>query len=299
MERVVEVNGLTKTFGRHTVLDDVSFQLSSDKIYGLLGRNGAGKTTLLKILAAQQFATSGTVRLFGETPYENNRVLSRTCLVQEGQRYPDTYTLADVMAVASTLYPNWDAAYARELADAFGLPRRRLIIARYSRGMRAAVGIVMGLASRAPLTMFDEPYVGLDAAARTLFYERLLADYGENPRTIILSTHLIDEISPMLEHVLILDRGRLLVDADAESLRHHALKVVGPADKVAAFAAGASALHREQLGDTVAVCLPGPWDEKRRREAAELGLQLVPVSLQQLFVHLTGADAATPTGKAG
>lgn len=299
MARVVEVNGLTKTFGRQTVLDEVSFHIDGNKIYGLLGRNGAGKTTLLKIIAAQQFATGGTVRLFGEAPYENDRVLSQTCLIQEGQRYPDTYTLADVLAVASALYPNWDAAYARELADAFGLPRRRQMIAKYSRGMRAAIGIVIGLASRAPLTMFDEPYLGLDAAARTLFYEQLLADYGENPRTVILSTHLIDEISPMLEHVLILDRGRLLVDEDAESLRHHALTVVGPAETVAAFAAGAPVLHREQLGDTVAACLPGPWNERRRREATELGLQVVPISLQQLFVYLTGASRAAGIGKAG
>ena len=108
----------------------------------------------------------------------------------------------------------------------FDLPSRRPI-KKLSRGMTSAVGIVIGLASRAPLTLFDEPYLGLDAVARHQFYDRLLADYAEHPRTIVLSTHLIEEISDLLEHVLLLDRGRVLLDADAETLRATALTVTG------------------------------------------------------------------------
>lgn len=296
MTVVAEVSGLTKKFGRLSVLTDVSFQLERDKIYGLLGRNGAGKSTLLKILAAQQFASAGTVHLFGEPAYENKRVLGNICLIKESQHYPDTYTLADVLAVAATLYPHWNEELALDLADAFALPVRRRMIRKYSRGMVAAVGIIVGLASRAPLTVFDEPYLGLDAVARTLFYERLLADYSEHPRTIVLSTHLIDEVSQLLEHVLIVDQGRLLIDEDAEAVRQRVMTVTGPSVLVAAFAAGQPILHREQLGDTVAVSIVGAWDATRRREAAELGLRLTPLSLQQLFVHLTTAagPAAAP-----
>jgi ABC-2 type transport system ATP-binding protein len=95
--------------------------------------------------------------------------------------------------------------------------------------MTSAVGIVIGLASRAPVTLFDEPYLGLDAVARQLFYDRLLADYAEHPRTVVLSTHLIEEIAPLLERVLLIDRGRVLLDADAEALGGSAVTVTGRA----------------------------------------------------------------------
>ena len=145
------------------------------------------------------------------------------------------------------LFPGWDADLAAALMADFDLPAKRPI-KKLSRGMTSAVGIVIGLASRAPLTLFDEPYLGLDAVARQLFYDRLLADYAEHPRTVVLSTHLIEEIAGLLEHVLLIDRGRVLLDADAESLRDSALTVTRPGDKVQAFARQHELLHTESLG---------------------------------------------------
>jgi ABC-2 type transport system ATP-binding protein len=99
------------------------------------------------------------------------------------------------------------------------------------------VGVVIGLASRARLTFFDEPYLGLDAVARQPFYERLLADYAEHPRTVVLSTHLLDEVSDLIEHVVLIDKGRILIDEDADGLCSRAVTVTGPAVTVEAFTA--------------------------------------------------------------
>src|SRR5690349_19031226 len=144
------------------------------------------------------------------------------------------------------LFPNWDDELARSLLRDFDLPAKRPV-KKLSRGMSSAVGIVIGLASRAPLTLFDEPYLGLDAVARQLFYDRLIADYAEHPRTVVLSTHLIEEIAPLLEHVLLIDRGRVLLDADAESLRDTAATVSGPGEQVQSFARQHELLHSESL----------------------------------------------------
>ena len=133
-------------------------------------------------------------------------MLSRLCFIKEGQRYPDQFRVCDAVAAAAAVFPAWDADLAAQLIADFELPPKRAI-KKLSRGMTSAVGIVLGLASRAPVTLFDEPYLGLDAVARQLFYDRLLADYAEHPRTIVLSTHLIEEISDLLEHVLLIDRG--------------------------------------------------------------------------------------------
>src|SRR4051795_12298725 len=139
-------------------------------------------------------------------------------VIKEGQRYPDLFRVRDALDAAAMLFPNWDDDLARSLLRDFDLPEKRTI-KKLSRGMNSAVGIVIGLASRAELTLFDEPYLGLDAVARQLFYDRLLADYAEHPRTILLSTPLIDEVANLLEHVIVIDRGRIVVDANADDLR--------------------------------------------------------------------------------
>ena len=233
------------------------------------------------------FATSGEVKVFGEPPYENSRVLSQICAVSDRQKYPNGYRVLDVLDQATYFFPHWDREYAFALIEEFRLPLSRLMKA-LSRGMLSTAGIIVGLASRAPLTIFDEPYLGLDAVARSIFYDRLLEDYAEHPRTVILSTHLIDEISRLLEHILVIDQGRLVLDEDAEALRGRAFTVVGPAARVDTFTAGKELLARSPLGGQVAATIMGNGNMEDRKRALALGLELAPVSLQQLLVHLTG-----------
>ncbi len=291
---IATVTGVSRRFGSAVALDGVSFTLRRDVIYGLLGRNGAGKTTLMQILTGQQLASSGSVTVMGASPRENDAVLANVCFVRENQRYPDWFRVHHALRAAALLFPNWDEALAQSLVDEFGLPRSRLI-KKLSRGMLSAVGVIMGLASRAPLTLFDEPYLGLDAVARQLFYDRLLADYAEHPRTVVLSTHLIDEVADLVEHVLLLDRGRLLVDEATDRLRGQVVTVTGPATAVQSFAASRTELHRTSVGPVTRATLRGAVDADTRATAERLGVQLEPVSLQQLVVSLVGG-AADPNG---
>src|SRR3954462_12639200 len=247
MSAVATVQDVTMRFRDQVALNDVSTTIERDAITGLLGRNGAGKTTLMQLLTGHRVPTSGRIEVLGADPYENDAVLSRICFIKEGQRYPDHFRVRDALDAGAMLFPEWDADLAHSLLQDFDLPAKRPI-KKLSRGMNSAVGIILGLASRAPVTLFDEPYLGLDAVARQLFYDRLLADYAENPRTVVISTHLIEEIASLLERVLLIDRGRVLLDADAESLRDSALTVTGPAEKVQAFARQHELLHSESLG---------------------------------------------------
>jgi ABC-2 type transport system ATP-binding protein len=285
MTAVAEVRDVTMRFREHTALHGVSTVLERDTITGLLGRNGAGKTTLMQLFTGHRRPTSGRVRVLGGDPYENDAVLSRICFIKEGQRYPDHFRVRDALGAAAMLFPEWDGDLAAALVRDFDLPAKRPI-KKLSRGMNSAVGIVIGLASRAPVTLFDEPYLGLDAVARQLFYDRLLADYAENPRTVVLSTHLIEEIASLLERVLLIDRGRVLLDADAESLRGTALTVTGPRAKVGAFTAAHEVLHTETLGGhsrAVVRLHPGTDAE----EATAAGLSWEATNLQQLVVAMS------------
>jgi ABC-2 type transport system ATP-binding protein len=157
--------------------------------------------------------------------------------------------------------------------------------------MRSAVGIVIGLAARAELTLFDEPYAGLDAVARQLFYDRLLAEFAEHPRTILLSTHLIDEVADLLEHVVMLDHGRVVLDAPADDVRGTAMTVSGPATAVEDFVAGRAVWHRQRLGARASVTVAGPLEAAAQARARALHLSLEPLSLQQLLVHAASSSA--------
>ncbi len=288
MSAVVEVTGLTKRFGSVTALDDVTLRLEENVIHGLLGRNGAGKTTMMHLLTGQDFATSGSIRVFGESPVENARVLQQVCFIKESQKYPDDFLVRHVLRSAPWFFPNWDAGFAADLVEEFRVPMKRRM-KKLSRGQLSAVGVIVGLASRAPLTFFDEPYLGLDAVARQTFYDRLLADYADHPRTVVLSTHLIDEVSNLLEHVVLIDEGRVLIDAAADDVRGSATTVIGAATVVDAFVAGRDTLHRESMGGFASVTV-GALTPAEKAEATAAGLELAPVSLQQLIIRKTGAS---------
>ena len=292
MTAAATVDGVTMRFRGHTALTDVSTVIEADTITGLLGRNGAGKTTLMQLLTGHRVPTTGQVRVLGQAPFENDAVLSRMCFIKEGQRYPDHFRVCDALAAAAMLYPAWDGDLADQLVDDFELPRKRQI-KKLSRGMNSAVGITLGLASRAPVTLFDEPYLGLDAVARHLFYDRLLADFAEHPRTIVLSTHLIEEISDLLEHVLLIDHGRVLLDTDAETLRASALTVAGPTRQVDTFASAHELLTTESMaGRSRAVVRTRT--PNARQDATDLGLSVEHTPLQQLVVGMSLSTTGHP-----
>jgi ABC-2 type transport system ATP-binding protein len=291
---VIQVDGLSRTYRDVAALREVSFTLEPNVICGLLGRNGAGKTTLMRMLTGQDFPSAGTARVLGEDPLENSAVLQKLCFISENTRYPDGFQARHVLTGAPWFFANWDAAFADDLVGKFRLPLKREV-RKLSRGQQSALGVIVGLASRAPVTIFDEPYLGLDAVARHTFYDTLLADYAVQPRTILLSTHLIDEVSNLLEHVLVLDEGRLLLDQTAESLRGSASAVAGRARDVDDFAEGRHVLHRDTLGGLATVTISGRLTAEDHRAAVAANLEIAPVSFQQLIVDLTTQPTPEPS----
>jgi len=291
MTPAISVTGLTRCYGGQIALDDVTLNLEPESITGLLGRNGAGKTTLLRIIAGHEFASAGTVALLGANPVESETALRRMVFVREDQTYPDL-KVRQTLQVASWFYPNWNHELAGTLLDEFNVPANRKV-RKLSRGMRSALGIVIGLAARAEVTLFDEPYAGLDPMARQLFYDRLLADYAEYPRAVLLSTHLIDEAAGLFERVVVLDRGRVVLNSDADDLRGAATSVSGPAIAVAEFTAGRSVWNRRRIASQESAVVAGTLSDTDQARAAALHLHLEPLTLQQVVVQAAGAPASS------
>jgi ABC-2 type transport system ATP-binding protein len=287
MTPAISLTGVGRRYGQHQALAGVTADIGTPSITGLLGRNGAGKSTLLRILAGQEFVTSGRVSVLGATPAENDAVLRRMILIREDQTYPDL-KVRQLVRAASLFYPGWDHDLATMLLDAYELPLTRPV-KKLSRGMRTALGIVIGLAARADVTLFDEPYAGLDASARELFYDQLLADYTAHPRCIVLSTHLIDEAAELLERVLVIDHGRVVLDAAADDLRGSGTTVTGPTSSVERFIADRPTLSRRTLGAHTTAVMAGRLDERDRELADHLALRLDRLTLQQLAIYAAGS----------
>lgn len=282
----IELRNLTKSYKDLNALDDISLSLEPGRIYGLLGRNGAGKTTLMTMLTGQGYPTSGEALIFGTNPFEHDQTLARICFIRESQKYPDDFSPLQAFKAAALFFANWDQDLADSLAKDFALPLKRRI-KKLSRGQLSAVGVIIGMAARAEITFFDEPYLGLDAVARQIFYDRLVEDFAHHPRTIVLSSHLIDEIANLLEHVVVIDKGRIMLNEDAESLRGSAVAVTGNAEKVQGFINGYEVLHHDSLGSLASVTIKARLTATQQEMAAELGLELSPVPLQQLVVRTT------------
>ncbi|USQ75113.1 ATP-binding cassette domain-containing protein [Ornithinimicrobium cryptoxanthini] len=281
----VHTEGLSLSYGDDPALTGVDLDLAPGRIHGLLGRNGAGKTTLMSVLAALRRGT-GTVRVDGQDPFENEAVMEDVCLIRESGDTLTDERLRTNLDFLEDARPFFDRAYAESLIAAFALDLAKKP-QHLSRGQASAFGAIVGLASRAPLTMFDEVHLGMDAPSRQRFYDELLRDFAEHPRTIILSSHLISEVEHMLETVTILHEGHLLLSGEADDLHSQGATLTGPSEVVDRHASDLAVVGTRDLGPTRQVTVFGDLDESALRRAEHDGLQVGAVPLQDLFIHLT------------
>ncbi|WP_096439102.1 ATP-binding cassette domain-containing protein [Alteribacter populi] len=285
----VEVNQITLKYKQFEALKDITFTLENGKIYGLIGRNGAGKTTLLSLLASYMEPTSGTIKMGGENPFENRNIMPHVSFIYETD-YKDEYEPAKKYLEAIERYrPNFDRGYAERLAHLFKLPLDKPI-KKLSNGMQSALNVTIGLASRSPVTIFDEAYLGMDAPTRDLFYKELLDEQSRYPRIMILSTHLVSEMEYLFDDVLMIDKGRLLLHEPFEEIISKGASVTGSSKSVDEFVSGMKQLNTQQLADTKSVMVYGELSNEQQFKAEQMGLEIGPVSLQDLFIHLTNEE---------
>lgn len=290
MNPVLQIKHLSKSYGRTEAVDSLSLELAEHTIYGLLGRNGAGKTTLLNMVTGGMFPDGGEVVVHGRR-LRTGEVPLHTCYIREKNFYPNGARVRDVLQMASAFHPNWDDELASKLLGTFKInPHKKM--RQLSRGMESMVGNVIGLASRAPLTIFDEPVLGLDVIMREKFYRTLLEDYAEYPRTILLSTHLIDEIATVVEQVFIMENGSILMQEEVEHIRERAHTISGAAAALEAFVERRRVIHTERYGHIGVAIVYGDLLEGERKEAESLGLTIDGVPLQKFFAYLIGEGQA-------
>lgn len=278
----IEIKNITKVFGNTTALDNVSLNLEANKIYGLLGRNGAGKTTLLNLITNRIFPTYGEILLEGEKVSENDDALSKVYFMTEANFYPEGMTVKKAFKWTKEFYPGFDTDYASALCDKFLLKTGKKI-KELSTGYKSIFKIIVSLACNAPVILLDEPVLGLDANHRELFYKELLQAYGERPRTIVISTHLIEEAADIIEDVIVIKSGKLILQDSVEKVLSQGYAVSGAASAVEGFMQGKKVLGVDTLGGLKTAYIL----EKAEKEKIPSGLEISKLDLQKLFIQMT------------
>ena len=284
---VIKCRGLTKIYGRTKALNNLSFEIEENKITGLIGRNGSGKTTLLKIIASYFRETSGEIEVFSEKPFNNLTVSANVIYINDQMNFPTALSLKEILTVSSTFYENWNHELANRLFDYFSFQPNQQYN-NLSKGMKSTFNMIVGLSARCALTMFDEPTTGMDAAVRKDFYRALLKDYIDHPRTILLSSHHLDEIEDLIEDILLIKDGKELLHIQIEDLKEYAIGVQGLATDVKEWSKNRKVIYSKNIGLDRMYAVIKKYDyESEKQQAHASGLAITPVSSSDVCVYLT------------
>jgi ABC-2 type transport system ATP-binding protein len=289
---VVDVQRLSRTFGAAKALDEVSLVVPRGGVFGLIGANGAGKTTLIKHLLGMLRAECGSVRVFGLDPVQNPvGVLGQIGYLSEVRDLPDWMRVGQLMRYTQAFFPTWDERYAEELREAFGLDVNARI-KNLSRGQLARAGLLVALAHRPALLVLDEPSSGLDPIVRRDILAAIIRTIAEEGRTVLFSSHLLDEVERVADWVAIIDRGRILLTAPMDEIkdthRRVTLRFGGPVETPPSLVGSLS--YAGAGAEWSYIC---SGESQQLRHAAEaIGATVVDdaaLSLDEIFVTRVGA----------
>jgi ABC-2 type transport system ATP-binding protein len=285
--QVIEIRRLTRHFGNKRALDEISLSVPRGGVFGLIGGNGAGKTTVIKHVLGLLKAQSGSVRVFGLDPVQNPvGTLGRIGYLSEDRDLPDWMSVAELMRYTQAFFPSWDEGYAAELREAFDLdPRAR--IKNLSRGQRARAGLLAALAHRPDLLVLDEPSSGLDPVVRRDILGAIIRTIADEGRTVLFSSHLLDEVERVADRVAIIHEGRILLTAPMDEIKETHRRMTlrfGQSHNRPPALIGALSFEGEGA-DWTYICSGESGQLRRAAEAiGATVMEDAPLSLDEIFV---------------
>lgn len=283
---MIKLENVSFSYGNTPALQNVSISETEPIIMGLWGRNGSGKTTLMKILSGMENIDNGSINVNGITPYNNNEAMNTITYIQENHPFSILWNVEDALHFGSLFNKNWDMELANHLVALFELPRKKKI-KNFSKGMQTMLQIVVGLASKSPVTIMDEPTNGLDAYMRKQFYDVLLTTYEEDPRLIILSTHHIDEIEALCEKIAIINHQTIVRYENTEELKMRGILLSGSSQSIEALIKDNTILEKRKLGKQINVMIDDYFNDEWKIRAKEAGVTIEKAPLQDYLVNYT------------
>jgi ABC-2 type transport system ATP-binding protein len=288
---VIEARGLRKAFGTTVALDGVDLRLEEGRILGLIGPNGAGKSTALNAILGLT-PHQGALTVLGRDPWtERDQLMRDVCFIADVAVLPRWLRVSQALDYVAGVHPRFDRAKAEGfLAKTDIRPARK--VRELSKGMVTQLHLALVMAIDAMLLVLDEPTLGLDILYRKQFYDSLLNDYFDRRRTIVVTTHQVEEVQDVLTDVMFINRGRIVLDSSMEDLQSRYVEVMVRPEQVAAAQALAPIHERQVFGRSILL-----FDGVDREQLAALGDVRAP-SIADLFVAVVGGHAGEARGTA-
>lgn len=274
---MIKFSNVTKEYSRTTALDDISLEINENKVYCLLGRNGAGKTTFLKLIAGHINATKGYVTVDGRKV--STFAMPECVNFIESRASQFNMRIGKLLDLACSLQPDLDIEFAKDMMRKFKLDKNKKY-KQLSFGMQTMFTTLLSLSSRTKVVILDEPVLGFDAIMREQFYELLQSSFEYTPRIIIVSTHLIDEISRVAEDIIIIDEGSILLHSNMNDIDEKAYSLTGPSSDVKSAVKGLNVIGEKTLGGFTTAYIFGD------RVSPSGNLKLHSLGLQEFFVNI-------------
>lgn len=284
---MIEINGVTKLFGKKKALDNISFKISKGSIFGLVGSNGAGKSTLLRIIAGVFSPEQGEVLLDGEKPFENNVVKGQTAFVSDFPYFYGGATLNSMAKYYKSVYPSWDDGRFAQLKNTFPLDAAQKI-ATMSKGMQRQAAIILALSYNPKYILFDEIFDGLDPVIRELLKKILIEYVGETNASVVIATHNLRELEGFCDHIGLLHMGGVLLekDIDGDAMGLYRLQFVLPDESFNEIRDMLNIVKETHQGKMTEITVKGEIDkiEEIINSKSPVFLETLPLTLEELFI---------------
>jgi ABC-2 type transport system ATP-binding protein len=285
----IEARGLRKTFGKTTALDGVDLRVEEGRILGIIGPNGAGKTTALNAILGLT-AYEGELRVLGRNPWsERDQLMRDVCFISDVAVLPRWARVSQLLDYIVGVHPRFDRAKAEAFLAKTTIPLASKV-RELSKGMVTQLHLALVMAIDARLLVLDEPTLGLDILFRKQFYDSLLNDYFDRNRTIVVTTHQVEEIEHVLTDLIFMNRGRIVFQSSMDDFESRYLEVMVHPEKAAAARALKPVHERQVFGGSILL-----FDGVDRQQLAALGEMRTP-SIADLFVAVMGQQSGQAQG---
>lgn len=278
------VKEVSKSFGRNNILENITFKLSDNKIYGLLGRNGAGKSTLLNCICDRTLVKQGEICINNKRIHENKNILHKLYLINDDNTmYYGWEKITDLYKYTDIAYGNFDYKNAHRLAKKFNINEKQKFTS-LSTGLRTAVKLILSFCVDTDIVFLDEPTLGLDASLRNIFYQEIIKTYNQRPRIFLLATHLINEIQDIIEEAIILNDNKIFLKDSVENIQQMVLQVKGPKNDVKSIIGSNRMFNTSNLGKELITYVKA---NQISNAVIPSTVDVQPVDLQTAFIVLT------------
>jgi ABC-2 type transport system ATP-binding protein len=283
---VIEIKQVGLKYQEKLALNNISLRLNENQLIGLIGRNGCGKTTFMKLCAGLLEPTDGQILVLNENPMNQIDVLKEIIYSYPNIPHNASNTLQIIFDYFNMFYPRFDQIFSLKLLEVFSL-KPSMKYKSLSQGMKSVFNYICALSTRAKITLFDEPILGMDVTVRKKVYEILLRDYMEYPRTIIVSSHILSELEDILSEILLLDHGTIMFYKDMEEVSSMAYRVDGSEEAVRAFVEKRAVLYEDHKTLGSFAIIESQYDEIATKEGKDRNLTISKVRPEELCIYKT------------